>query len=339
MARTLNVAGADTVLRQWQILTLIPRAPGTITVKEIEARVSVEQPVSRRTIERDLTMLEGRFPLVCDDSVRPQRWSWMDGTAMLSIPALTSAQALTFALVERYLDGLLPSSVGRELMPYFQMAHQRLAGLPVSASNKAWLDKVRVVAAAQALLPPSIDDSVKGAVYEALLHDRKLRVQYQGRDADKPSEYVICPLSLVQRGQLTYLVCALDDSEEPRLFVLHRIREALIEDGGFERLGDFDIDQYIHSGALGFGDGSAISIKLRFTEEAGKHLFDTPLCDNQKIKRDHEGQVIVSATVPETRALYWWLLGFGAQVEVLQPKRLRQQMMETVTAMREVYSL
>jgi len=43
-------------------------------------------------------------------------------------------------------------------------------------------------------------------------------------------------------------------------------------------------------------------------------------------KRD--GRIQITTTVKETRQLKWWLLGFGAQVEVIKPKRLRDEFVE-----------
>jgi predicted DNA-binding transcriptional regulator YafY len=36
-------------------------------------------------------------------------------------------------------------------------------------------------------------------------------------------------------------------------------------------------------------------------------------------------RVLVKATVADTAQLRWWLLGFGARVEVRKPKRLREE--------------
>lgn len=338
MARTKNQASADTVLRQWQILQQIPKAPSAVTVTEIEERLSAEWSVTRRTIERDLVLLEGRFPLVCDDSHKPHRWSWLPNAAAVTIPSLTAAQAMTFALVEQYLERLIPKSIQHELSPFFRMAQQRLSGLPESVPIKKWKEKVRVVVPTQALLPPEIDGAVQEAVYDGLLRDKTLRLQYRGRDADEPRDYLAHPLAVVQRGAVTYLVCTLSDGEQPRLLALHRIHKADVSEDPRRWPGGFDVDSYLESGALGFGEGAMITLKARFTEEAGKHLFDTPLSETQQIKREQDGHILVTASVPDTRALYWWLLGFGAQVEVLQPKRLRKQIIDTAVAMQDVYS-
>lgn len=41
----------------------------------------------------------------------------------------------------------------------------------------------------------------------------------------------------------------------------------------------------------------------------------------------------------DNEQLYWWLLGFGAQVEVIEPEHLRQKMINTIKGMVNTYSL
>jgi predicted DNA-binding transcriptional regulator YafY len=63
------------------------------------------------------------------------------------------------------------------------------------------------------------------------------------------------------------------------------------------------------------------------------------LADDQQIVADGAGAVRVSATVLDTKELRWWLLGFGDQVTVLGPARLRDQMRDTVAGMAAGYGL
>jgi predicted DNA-binding transcriptional regulator YafY len=99
----------------------------------------------------------------------------------------------------------------------------------------------------------------------------------------------------------------------------------------------FDLDTYLRSGALGFGEGNAISLEVLFDAPAADHLYETPLADDQRLTVEPDGRVRVRATVRDTPQLSWWLLGFGAQVEVRKPKSLRTSMAETARAMAAVY--
>ena len=68
-----------TILRQWLVLTMLPRPPRRIDTGSIEARLrerGVE--VHRRTIQRDLLELAEVFPIVADDRARPYGWRWSD---------------------------------------------------------------------------------------------------------------------------------------------------------------------------------------------------------------------------------------------------------------------
>ena len=42
-----------------------------------------------------------------------------------------------------------------------------------------------------------------------------------------------------------------------------------------------------------------------------------------------DGNVLVEATVADTRQLRWWLQGFGGRVEVLEPQGLRKEFRNT----------
>ena len=57
----------------------------------------------------------------------------------------------------------------------------------------------------------------------------------------------------------------------------------------------------------------------------------SPLADSQWVE--------VSATVADTDQLRWWLLGFGNQVEVLEPVELREEFRAIACGLRDMYEL
>ena len=68
------------------------------------------------------------------------------------------------------------------------------------------------------------------------------------------------------------------------------------------------------------------------------HLHETPLSADQKITPIDDAREKVVATVLDTPQLCWWLLGFGENVEVLKPAKLREELSTTAKAMAEMYS-
>lgn len=79
---------ASAILRQWLILTMLPRPPRRIDSGALEARLRERGvDVHRRTIQRDLVELSGVFPIVSDDRAKPYGWRWTDDAAFVrSLP-------------------------------------------------------------------------------------------------------------------------------------------------------------------------------------------------------------------------------------------------------------
>ena len=328
----------DTLLRQWHMLRMIPRHPQKITAKALHEKLQAEQfDVTKRTVERDLLALSELFPLVSDERDKPYGWSWSRDATVFNLPGLSRNEALTLAMVEQHLDGLLPSSTLSQLQPYFKAARQHLSNIPQNERIRSWLNKVRTVPPTQPLLPPVIKPAVQHTVYEALLADKQLEIKYLKRGEDKTVEYRIHPLAAVQRGSVTYLYCRIFDYEDLRTLALHRIQSASMLEEAAKAPAGFSIDDEINSGKFGFGEGKQIRLEAIFCHGAGEHLFETPLSGDQTLAELEGGNIRLVATVADTPQLAWWLLGLGDGVEVVKPLALRKSIAETVARMQAKY--
>lgn len=330
----------DTLMRQWQMLRMIPRHPHVITAMELKQRLENEQyTVTKRTVERDLQALSAAFPLVLDERSRPFGWSWQADACNFNVPGFSNNEALTFAMVEQHLKMLLPAATLSQLQPYFKAARQHLNDIPRSERIRSWLNKVRTVPPAQPLLPSPVNSEVQQAVYGALLADRQLDICYRKRGASKLSDYRVHPLAVVQRGPVTYLCCRVNYDEGLRMFAMHRIQSAAALGESVEIPVGFSIDEAIADGMFGFGDGKQIRLEAIFHHGVGDHLFETPISTDQVLVELEDGRLILKATVADTQQLVWWLLGLGDGVEVSKPSALRKKMVGAIEKMLRLYRL
>jgi predicted DNA-binding transcriptional regulator YafY len=85
---------ASTIIRQWHLLTLLPKGPRRVDTATLEARLRERGvDVHRRTIQRDLLELASVFPIVSDERSKPYGWRWADDAELLcAIPALPGAR-------------------------------------------------------------------------------------------------------------------------------------------------------------------------------------------------------------------------------------------------------
>lgn len=317
----------DTLIRQWHMLRLVPRYPQKATVQHVRGALQDEGfEVTERTVQRDLNELSLVFPLTVDDREKPYGWSWQKDAPSFNLPGLTVPEALTLSLAEQHLITLLPVSMMHQLKPYFSAAHKRLDAEPQPHRGRSWLEKVRTVPPTQPLIPPKVLPNVQAIISEALLHERQAEIQYLKRGEKKEATYRIHPLALVQRGPMLYLYCRLFDYEDARILAMNRITAATLLREAAIYPKNFSLDEKVDAGIWGFGGGEQISVELIFEQGYGDHLLESSLSKDQHIEEMAGGKLRVSATVANTPQLRWWLMGFGAGVEVILPAHLRSEM-------------
>lgn len=327
----------EMLLRQWLILKKIPQYPKKITTSSLMQYITAEGiDISRRTLERDLDDLSRLFPILADKSSKPYGWSWQRYAQIFSIPAMAPLQALTLSLAKEHLTHILPANLLNALAPYFDYANQvLLSGNNVNTLAK-WKNKVALAPAQQPMISPKYANDVLDTVHDALMNDRQLSVRYASRSKRKSENLTLHPLGLVQRGLLIYLVATINQYKDARILALHRIKEAVLLKDKADTPKAFSLKEYVDSGAFGFKGGGKIALYARFKAHAAKHLIETPLSKDQKLT-EKDGFIDVRATVIDNSQLRWWLLGFGNDVEVMEPAHLRQEFAEKAQAMALMY--
>ena len=316
---------ADPLLRQWEMLKLIPRERKT-TVKELQDKLEgLGYSVNRRTLERDLDRLSIPFAIEADTRSKPYGWRYALNMHPANIPGLTSSEALTMVLLETYLKTLLPVAIADNLASHFSAARHSLSVEHSDSKLQSWLKKVKVLSPGQHLLAPTIDPSIQRTVYNALMQGYQLEMDYLAANSTEAKHYGSVHLQgLVQYGSVIYLVVTINDHCDLRLLVLHRIQKVALKEVPLSPLENFDLQTYIDQGGFGFGETSVpIELVALFKNGAGHHLIETPLAVDQQIERLDPQTLKVTAEVLDTPQLQRWLSSFGPDLEVILPEALR----------------
>ena len=331
----------DTIARQWELLKLIPAHGDGISPGELCDRLKgVGYGVDVRTVQRDLQTLSGPFPFgPVGENRKPQRGRWQKG-ASVNIPGMSIAEALSLRLIEGAVRPLLPAAVLDVLEPRWHQAGQSLAALAEGNrhARARWVDQVRTAPANLPLLPPKIALGVLETVQEALGEEHRLLVKYQGVGEALAKELELHPLALVQVATVTYLLATAFDYDDVRSYAVHRIRSAKAFAEAIRKPVDFDIDEYIDRGGFQFGSAKALKLRARVCSPLVDLLMETPLSPDQKIVAAEDPWHTLTATVPDTWQLWWWLLGRADQIVVLKPAALRRNLAETLKAAVEQYA-
>lgn len=307
--------------RQITMLGLIPRLPGKTTAVALKDKLETAGfDVDLRSIQRDLQKLQGPMGLA-RDAGKPAGWSYGRNTKPLVLPVLDAPSALTLNMIEQYLLPLLPTSLLDFWQPQFDEARRILD----RGKFGKWRQRVAMLPPGPARLPVVIPDGVVEVVHGALLDGVQFEADYRAVGV-KAERYTFNPLGLVYREGVTYLVATREGSDHIPLFALHRMKNPVRTERPLHEPDGFDLRRYIESERqFDWPVGPKIKLKLRLGRGVQSFFEERPLSRDQQVKptKDNDG-VHLTAIVQDTMSLRWWLMSFGASVEVLAPKSVRQ---------------
>ena len=330
--------------RQWQILTILPMASGQPKSTgniHLELSEKLGTSIPRRTVERDLESLTERFDLRRTTAGKSNYWSW-DDVPVMWLPGLDKEKALALFMVKQNLTGLLPEATIHTLEPFFRAAEDKLSSTP--SGVRSWKQKFRLIESRQMLCAPEIDEHALREVRHALLYDEPINVTWRSRTGEHRRPRIILPLAIVQRGAELYLIYRDLEDAHDGFVPMQRIQSARHSLAERPAQTLFDIDAYLESGQLGFGKqypiriGQTIRLEAAFSRKTADRLRETPLTTGQVLKDRTDGRVALKASVKFSGQLLWWLLSYGASVEVIGPAPLRRMMAETLKKAAERYS-
>lgn len=265
-----------------------------------------------RTVQRQLDFLSQHFDIERDDRSKPYGYRWKENAKGLSVPMLSDQESLLLMLAEQHLRNLLPSKLMKSMEGFFVQAKARLGSPHADKNARDWPLKVRAVSDTQPLLPPPVASGVFAAVTQALYNNLWLGIRYKN-SAGKIGDADVMPLGLAQQGPRMYLVCRYRGYDNERSLAMHRILKATPSTLVFARPKNFSLKRYDDDGRFGVSDGVQIRLEFEITQDAGKHLLETPLSADQTIVVDGTF-MLVSATLMDTNQLHWWLQSFGDQI-------------------------
>jgi len=177
-------------------------------------------------------------------------------------------------------------------------------------------------------------------VAEAVWATRRLEVAYERADGTAPR--TLDPLGLVLKAGIWYLVARSEG--ELRTYRVSRIREARVRDESFERPPGFDLaGWWAESSAAYEREIPRIEVVVRVQAEAIWRLVDA--VGNRAVREatrigapDADGRQTLRITVDWPDEATGRFVAAAPDVEVLEPARLRDELVAAARAALEVYS-
>jgi hypothetical protein len=122
----------------------------------------------------------------------------------------------------------------------FEKYRQILNSLSYHNKLKTWLDKIYIENKGQPLIPAKIDSEVRCCVYDALLTENILQLEYKSKSGEL-STATVQPLGLVVRSHIQYLIMKYMGYDDIRMLVMYRITSCVNTNDSFNYPIDFSL--------------------------------------------------------------------------------------------------
>jgi predicted DNA-binding transcriptional regulator YafY len=289
--------------------------------------------VSERTILRDMEALSAAGVPVVAERGTGGGWSLL-GEYRTNLTGMNEAeiQALFLARSPHLLDDL---GLGKAAEAAFI---KLFATVPASTRRDAESANQRIYVDVTGWNRSEETVPLLPLLQEAVWRERKIRFKYQrGEGCDV--ERLVDPLGLVAKGSVWYLVAAIDG--DIRNYRVSRMLEAEMTDQTFVRPESFDLVKHWHQSAAAFKSSiPGYQVIVRIHPEALNRLYI--IGRFSRVERvdppDEEGWRQVSIWFQFEDDACECLLGFGDQLEALEPHELRQKLFNRAEQVVEFYS-
>ncbi|WP_324617904.1 helix-turn-helix transcriptional regulator [Cohnella cholangitidis] len=241
----------------------------------------------------------------------------------------------------RSLMLLHSSSVVRDLglNDQAQTAFRKLlSALPTTVRNDAEYvrERIHVDGAGWHSATPSRSSHLQ-TVQESLWAQRKLRITYLGWDSATATERIVCPLGLVAKMSVWYMVAQTE--EEIRTFRISRLQHADRLDETFDRPVPFDLADYWERSTASFKANlprypAQVRIRSGSWSKFNQAKYAKVISHRDL---DQDGWIEAEVNFQTLESACEIMLGLGSSAQAIAPERLREAICEESKAIASLY--
>ncbi|MHB8132986.1 MAG: helix-turn-helix transcriptional regulator [Anaerolineaceae bacterium] len=167
-------------------------------------------------------------------------------------------------------------------------------------------------------------------IHRAFYEQRQIRIAYRSNQSNLSLERIIEPYHIMPYGRSWHIIAYDHLRKEILQFKCDRIQHGELLDTHYSIPKEFNVEEY-------FGDGWGLmrgaakepeTVCLHFNEVAGRWVTEEHWHKSQINEVQNDGSYVVRFFVGVTPEMVNWLLYYGANVEVLEPDRLRKKVKE-----------
>jgi predicted DNA-binding transcriptional regulator YafY len=157
---------------------------------------------------------------------------------------------------------------------------------------------------------------------------RSVRFTYSDKNR-KRSKRTADPYGFIISAGRVYCVAYDHSRRDKRTFAVDSISEPVVLARTFVRPAGFDIESYVAASISGvLHSGETSEVRVRFAPRVAKAAAAARVVAEREVKRHADGSVDIAYRVSDLDELVRWVLGWGAQAEIIAPPHARTRVAE-----------
>jgi len=307
-----------------QAITLLSQPTGT-TLDELEQRLAIK----KRQVYRLLESLQDDFGFVLTEEKLDgggKRVSLASGQqrrlSEIKVPEISLNLDEVVAL--HFLRGHAKLFKGTEVGDGIERAFAKLATfVPEGLGEK--LERVRslFVPSTRFAKDYSGKETLIDTLAESILSQTTCTIEYHSFTDDVIKKFNIDPLRFFERDGGLYLFVRVTRFGDIRTIALERIGEIEATETKFSYPDDFDPETVLEN-SFGMFFGDPVEVAIRFSASQARYIKERQWAKQQQITDNEDGSINLRIKTSGWYDVKKWILSFGLDACLLEPKHLRQ---------------
>lgn len=253
----------------------------------------------------------------------------------LNPPQLNLSEAL--ALVVSSKSIMKDSS-----FPYHEEANMALAkvmdGLPEEINSILSTIENRIHFNLNSLVDYNRCKGVFNKLDQAIYEENNVWIEYYTHSRDQVSERIISPYALDYNEGFFYLIGYCHWRDKVKMFRVDRIQEIEVTEDDFKYPDDFSREDYFDNVWGVERREETIEVEVKFSGDMARWVQENEYHPSQEIEELEDGDIIMSFETCSINEVKKWILGFGAQAELIKPESLREEIGKEIKSMNNKYN-
>jgi predicted DNA-binding transcriptional regulator YafY len=288
--------------------------------------------VSRKTIVRDVAFMRDRLELPIEFDARINAYRYTHPVSAFPTVQVSEGELLALLVARKALEQYRGTPFHRQL----EVSFEKLTGGLKDRISFSPADELQSVSFKNVGLGKA-DLTVFNALSAATLRQHDVEFDYRKPGEKRTARRRVQPYHLAHRENLWYLVGFDSERKALRTFALPRISNPRTLPTTFVRPPDFSPEKFF-ANALGvLGGERDYRVIIRFRAGIADRIREREWHESQELRDLPDGRLELHLKLGALPEIERWVLTWGADAEVVQPRELRDRLRATARTMLRLY--